>query len=61
MPLKDLPLGSTVRCGTIAKYVCASIIAIDNDAQNAPMLAINRKLGYQPQPGKYLLHTKELW
>jgi hypothetical protein len=23
----------------------------DNDSQNAPMLAINRKLGYQPEPG----------
>jgi GNAT superfamily N-acetyltransferase len=27
----------------------------DNDSLNAPMLAINRKLGYQPQPGKYKL------
>lgn len=26
-----------------------------NDSLNAPMLAINRKLGYQPQPGKYIL------
>lgn len=27
----------------------------NNDSANAPMLAINHKLGYQPQPGKYLL------
>jgi RimJ/RimL family protein N-acetyltransferase len=33
----------------------ASSIATDNDSRNAPMLAINRKLGYRPQPGKYLL------
>jgi GNAT superfamily N-acetyltransferase len=28
-------------------------IGTDNDSTNAPMLAINRKMGYQPQPGKY--------
>lgn len=27
----------------------------NNDSLNAPMLAINRKLGYRPQPGKYML------
>lgn len=30
-------------------------ILTNNDSQNAPMLAINRKLGYQPDPGKYIL------
>jgi hypothetical protein len=30
-------------------------IRTDNDWLNAPILAINRKLGYQPQPGKYML------
>lgn len=30
-------------------------IRTDNDSQNAPMLAINRKLGYVPQPGIYRL------
>jgi GNAT superfamily N-acetyltransferase len=29
----------------------ASCIVTDNDSQNAPMLAINRKLGYVPRPG----------
>jgi GNAT superfamily N-acetyltransferase len=33
-------------------------IRTDNDSQNAPMLAINRKLGYVPQPGIYRL-TKD--
>lgn len=28
----------------------------NNDAQNAPMLAVNRKLGYTPLPGIYFLH-----
>jgi GNAT superfamily N-acetyltransferase len=29
-----------------------------NDAENAPMLAVNRKLGYQPEPGLYRLGTQ---
>ena len=28
-------------------------IRTDNDSRNAPILAINGKMGYQPQPGKY--------
>ena len=27
----------------------------DNNLRNAPILAINRKLGYKPQPGTYTL------
>ncbi len=33
----------------------AHTIRTNNDSLNAPMLAINEKLGYGPQPGKYLL------
>lgn len=33
----------------------AYYISTDNDSLNAPMLAINKKLGYRPQPGKYSL------
>jgi GNAT superfamily N-acetyltransferase len=33
----------------------AAYLRTNNDSQNAPMLAINRKLGYQPQVGKYRL------
>jgi GNAT superfamily N-acetyltransferase len=29
------------------------LLRTNNDAENAPMLAINRKLGYQPEPGYY--------
>jgi GNAT superfamily N-acetyltransferase len=29
-----------------------------NDSENAPMLAINRKLGYQPQPGVYVMRCQ---
>jgi GNAT superfamily N-acetyltransferase len=31
----------------------AAYIRTNNDSQNAPILAINRKLGYAPQPGYY--------
>lgn len=41
-----------IRC---ARGWGASAIRTDNDSQNAPMLAINRKLGYQPQPGMHWL------
>jgi RimJ/RimL family protein N-acetyltransferase len=37
----------------------ASCIVTDNDSQNAPMLAINRKLGYVPRPGIFRL-TRQL-
>jgi len=38
-----------------AKQLNGISISTDNDSQNAPMLAINRKLGYIPQPGVYRL------
>ena len=30
-------------------------IRTNNDSRNAPILAINQKMGYQPQPGKFFL------
>lgn len=36
-----------------ARLYGAAYIRTDNDSENGPMLAINRKLGYQPQPGFY--------
>lgn len=36
-----------------AKLYGADYIRTNNNSENAPMLAINRKLGYQPQPGSY--------
>jgi GNAT superfamily N-acetyltransferase len=41
-----------IRC---ARSHGARILRTHNDSLNAPMLAINRKLGYRPQPGKYSL------
>ena len=33
----------------------AQRLLTDSNLRNAPILAINRKLGYKPQPGKYIL------
>lgn len=33
----------------------APYMRTNNDSQNGPMLAVNRKLGYQPEPGVYLM------
>ncbi|MBA2680654.1 MAG: GNAT family N-acetyltransferase [Ktedonobacteraceae bacterium] len=38
-----------------ARTYGAAYIRTNNDSQNAPILAVNRKLGYRAQPGKYLL------
>ncbi|MDF2630727.1 MAG: family N-acetyltransferase [Symbiobacteriaceae bacterium] len=32
-----------------------SRLVTNNDSENRPMLAVNRKLGYKPEPGVYLL------
>jgi len=38
-----------------AQQVGARYIRTNNDSRNAPMLAINRKLGYRPEPGMVYL------
>jgi GNAT superfamily N-acetyltransferase len=38
-----------------ARRHAAATIRTNNDSQNSPMLAINQKLGYHPQPGSYQL------
>jgi GNAT superfamily N-acetyltransferase len=43
------------------RYACragATYIRTNNDSENAPMLAINRKLGYQPEPGFYRMRCE---
>ena len=36
----------------------AGKIGTDNDSLNEPILAINRRMGYRPNPGKYILVRK---
>lgn len=38
-----------------ARHAGAASIRTNNDSENAPMLAVNRKLGYQPEPGCYVM------
>jgi GNAT superfamily N-acetyltransferase len=35
----------------------AGYLRTNNDSENAPMLAVNRKLGYQPDPGYYRMRA----
>lgn len=46
MALKLLAIQKAIDCG-------APYIRTDNDSLNAPMLGINRKLGYEPLRGRY--------
>jgi hypothetical protein len=48
--LKLLAIRCARRC---ARRYGAVYIRTHNDSENAPILAINRKLGYQPRPGLY--------
>ncbi len=42
----------SIRC---ARAYGAIYLRTNNDSRNAPMLAINRKLGYRPEPGYYVV------
>lgn len=42
----------TIRC---ARRYGAAYIRTNNDSENVPILTINRKLGFQPEPGSYRL------
>lgn len=39
----------------LARRAGMRTIRTNNDSLNAPMLAVNRKLGYRPEPGYYEL------
>lgn len=56
-PYRGRKIAQALKLLTIrhAKTRAAEAIVTDNDSQNAPMLAINRKLGYVPRPGIYRL------
>lgn len=44
----------------LARQLGADYIRTNNDSENAPMIAVNRKLGYRPDPGLYLMECKTL-
>lgn len=51
LALKLLVIRSAYKCGV-------AYLRTLNDSENAPMLAVNRRLGYQAQPGAYSLRCK---
>ena len=53
---RKIALALKLRAVRYAQAHGARYLRTHNDSLNAPMLAINRKLGYRPQPGKYILH-----
>jgi GNAT superfamily N-acetyltransferase len=50
---KNIALALKVLALRAAKGWGVDCVRTNNDSTNAPMLAINRKLGYMPQPGIY--------
>ncbi|MGE5335608.1 MAG: N-acetyltransferase family protein [Nitrososphaerota archaeon] len=55
---KGIALALKLLAIACARRYGADYISTNNDAENAPMLAVNRKLGYQPEPGFYRM-TRE--
>jgi GNAT superfamily N-acetyltransferase len=51
---RGLALALKLRTIRLARRYGAAYIRTHNDSENAPMLALNRKLGYQPEPGLQL-------
>jgi GNAT superfamily N-acetyltransferase len=52
---RKIALALKVLAARYARQQGALQVDTDNDSFNAPMLAVNRKMGYQPEGGKYVL------
>jgi GNAT superfamily N-acetyltransferase len=52
---RRIALALKILSARYARQNSARTLRTDNDSLNAPILAINRKMGYQPQPGTYQL------
>ena len=52
---RKIALALKVLAARYARQHGARTVRTDNDSRNAPILAINRRMGYQPQPGTYQL------
>lgn len=50
---KGIALALKLQAIACARRYNADYISTNNDAENAPMLAVNRRLGYQQEPGYY--------
>lgn len=54
---RKIALALKLRAMRYARSAGVRYMRTNNDSLNAPMLAINQKLGYQPVPGLYRLHA----
>lgn len=52
---RKIALALKVLAARYARQHGALRVNTDNDSLNTPILAVNRKMGYEPRPGKYLL------
>jgi GNAT superfamily N-acetyltransferase len=52
---RGLALALKLQAAAAARRHGAPYMRTDNDSQNGPMLAVNRKLGYEPLPGDYVV------
>lgn len=52
---RKIALALKVLAARYARLHEARTLETDNDPLNAPILVINRRMGYQPQPGTYQL------
>jgi GNAT superfamily N-acetyltransferase len=41
-----------------ARAAGLTVMRTNNHSRNAPMLAVNRRLGFEPQPGRYEMHLR---
>jgi GNAT superfamily N-acetyltransferase len=57
---RNIALALKLHTIRLARAWGAIAIRTNNDSQNGPMLAINRKLGYQPEPGYFTLVKEPL-
>ncbi|NEN84087.1 GNAT family N-acetyltransferase [Paenibacillus elgii] len=55
---RKIAQGLKIKAMLLAKERNAAYIRTDNDSMNAPMLRINRSLGYEPLRGNYRLTAK---
>jgi len=54
----NLSLALKLLCVRKAKELGAPYMRTNNDSQNGPMLAVNRKMGYVPCPGQYRVQKR---
>jgi GNAT superfamily N-acetyltransferase len=55
---RDIAFALKLLAVRVGRKYRARLLRANNDSKNAPMLAINRKMGYKPEPGKYIVDKR---